>query len=176
MSVRAVVSGKVHDVLTNAGTAGALLSAMGITPDADDRVQPSPSTPLHSGDVSPTTSVDVVTRLTALTIPFRTITTFWPTMVPGTRRVLQTGAPGEGRATFAVTYVNGALSSRELIARWIEQPPVTEKVRSGPESMYGGTTEVPGASTTPRSDWPRGTTHRGGASRPRIPRCPSGPR
>ena len=51
VSVRAVVSGKVHDVLTNAGTAGALLSAMGITPDAFDRVQPSPSTPLHPGIV-----------------------------------------------------------------------------------------------------------------------------
>ena len=32
VSVRAVVAGKVHDVLTNARTAGELLSAMGITP------------------------------------------------------------------------------------------------------------------------------------------------
>ena len=31
------------------GDRGELLSAMGITPDADDRVQPSPSTPLHVG-------------------------------------------------------------------------------------------------------------------------------
>ena len=47
VSVRAVVLGKVHDVLTNAGTTGELLSAMGINADADDRVPPSPSTPLH---------------------------------------------------------------------------------------------------------------------------------
>src|SRR4029079_7149828 len=38
VTVRAVVSGKVHDVSTNADTAGALLTAMGIQPDADDRV------------------------------------------------------------------------------------------------------------------------------------------
>src|SRR5206468_12865483 len=49
MSVRAVVSGKVHDVSTNADTVGALLSAMGIEPDADDRVVPPPSTPLIPG-------------------------------------------------------------------------------------------------------------------------------
>ena len=50
VSVRAVVSGKVHDVSTNAGTAGALLKAMGISPDANDRVQPPLSTPLHVRD------------------------------------------------------------------------------------------------------------------------------
>ncbi|TMK12703.1 MAG: DUF348 domain-containing protein, partial [Actinobacteria bacterium] len=49
VSVRAVVSGKVHDVSTNASTVGALLSAMGIEPDADDRVAPPPSTPLQAG-------------------------------------------------------------------------------------------------------------------------------
>ena len=49
VAVRAVVMGKVHDVLTNAASAGELLSAMGITPDADDRVLPSPRTPLHDG-------------------------------------------------------------------------------------------------------------------------------
>jgi hypothetical protein len=44
-----VVMGKDHDVLTNATTVGQLLSAMGITPDRDDRVSPSPSAPLHDG-------------------------------------------------------------------------------------------------------------------------------
>ena len=49
VTVRAVVTGKVHDVSTNAETTGALLTAMGIQPDADDRVVPPPSTPLHDG-------------------------------------------------------------------------------------------------------------------------------
>ncbi len=144
VSVRAVVSGKVHDVSTNAGTAGALLSAMGITPDADDRVQPSLSTPLHDGSTVTFDRVEVLTRLEPVTIRHRVITTFSPEMVPGTRRVLEAGHDGEGRATYRVTLVNGVQTQKALIARWIERAPVPERVVSGPESMYGGSTDVPG--------------------------------
>jgi Lytic transglycolase/G5 domain/G5-linked-Ubiquitin-like domain len=144
VSVRAVVSGKVHDVSTNAGTTGALLSAMGITPDADDRVQPSLSTPLHDGSIVSFDRVEVLTRLEPVTIPYRVITTFSPSMVPGTQRVLTPGRDGDGRATYRVTLVNGVQTNKRLIARWIERAPVAERVVSGPESMYGGSTDVPG--------------------------------
>ena len=63
VSVRAVVLGKVRDVLTNAGSTGELLSAMGINADADDRVTPSPSTPLHSGATVAYDQVQVTTEL-----------------------------------------------------------------------------------------------------------------
>lgn len=145
VSVRAVVSGKVHDVLTNAGTAGALLSAMGIAPDADDRVQPPPSTPLHDGSVVLYDKVDVVTRLEPTTIPFRTITLYKDTMVPGTRHLVSQGRDGVGRATYRVTLVDGRVEGRQLIARWIERAPVPRKIMSGPASMYGGTVNVPGS-------------------------------
>jgi uncharacterized protein YabE (DUF348 family) len=149
VSVRAVVSGKVHDVLTNAGTAGELLSAMGITPDADDRVQPPPSTPLHPGAVVTYERVDVLTRLEATTVPFRTIVSFSDAMTPGTQRVQSHGRAGVGRATYQITMVNGRRASKQLIARWVEVTPRPERVVSGPESMYSGTTQVPG--TTGRS-------------------------
>ena len=146
VSVRAVVSGKVHDVLTNAGTAGELLSAMGITPDADDSVQPPPSTPLHEGSVITYNRVEVLTRLRATRIPFRTITSFSSAMVPGTRHVVSQGRSGVGRATYQITMVNGRRTSRRLIARWVEVAPRQQRVLSGPRSMYGGTTAVPGSS------------------------------
>jgi uncharacterized protein YabE (DUF348 family)/3D (Asp-Asp-Asp) domain-containing protein len=146
VSVRAVVSGKVHDVSTNADTAGELLSAMGITPDANDRVQPSPSTPLHDGSVIRFDQVDVLTRLEPQRLPFRTITTFDPSMVPGTQRVVQRGRSGVGRATYQVRFLDGLPVSRRLIARWVERAPVPERVISGPASMFAGSTEeVPGA-------------------------------
>jgi uncharacterized protein YabE (DUF348 family) len=144
VSVRAVVSGKVHDVLTNAGTAGALLSAMGITPDADDRVQPPPSTPLHEGSVVTYDQVEVLTRLQATTVPAPTLITYSSAMTPGTHRVLTRGRPGVGRATFQITRVNGRTASKQLIARWVEVAPKAARILSGPESMYGGTTQVPG--------------------------------
>src|SRR3954465_8323471 len=49
VTVRAVVTGKGPDASTTPETTGALLTAMGIQPDADDRVVPPPSTPLHDG-------------------------------------------------------------------------------------------------------------------------------
>lgn len=145
VSVQAVVSGKVHDVLTNADTVGALLSAMGITPDADDRVEPSPSTPLHDGSIVHVDRVEVLTRLQATKVPFRTLTTFKDTMTPGRSRVVSEGRPGVGRATYRIVVINGQVARRELIGRWIEQAPEPRRIVSGPESMYGGSTQVPGA-------------------------------
>jgi uncharacterized protein YabE (DUF348 family) len=145
VSVRAVVLGKVRDVLTNAGTAGELLSAMGIDADADDRVLPSPETPLHAGITVTYDRVETVTRVEAITIPFQVDTEFRSTMVPGTSRVVQQGSDGEAMGTFRLTTVNGEIVDRQLIGRWIESSPVTEQRISGPESMYEGTYDVPGS-------------------------------
>ncbi len=145
VSVQAVVSGKVHDVLTNADTVGALLTAMGITPDANDRVEPSPSTPLHDGSIVHVDRVEVLTRLEATTVPFHTLTTFKDTMTPGRSRLLSEGRDGVGRATYRITEINGEVTQRELIGRWVERAPEPRRIVSGPESMYGGTTRVPGA-------------------------------
>jgi uncharacterized protein YabE (DUF348 family) len=144
VTVQTVVSGKVHDVLTNADTAGDLLSAMGIEPDANDRVRPSLSTPLHPGLVLRYDRVSVVTRIEAVTIPHGIQTRFVASMVPGTVKVTRKGRDGTGRATFRVTMINGKPAERILIGRWIERAPVPEIRRSGPASMYGGSTEVPG--------------------------------
>ena len=69
-SVRVVVSGKVHDVVTNAGSVEELLSAMGIDPDADDRVVPAPTAPLPSGGQVFVDSVDVRLLTTTVPVPF----------------------------------------------------------------------------------------------------------
>jgi uncharacterized protein YabE (DUF348 family) len=141
-----VVLGKVRDVLTNAGTVGELLSAMGIKPDADDRVRPSPETPLHPGTTLRFDEVRVVTKLEAIRIAFDVHTEYTSRLTPGSPvEVLRKGRDGHGLGTFLVTSVNGEVASRQLIGRWIEREPVTERRLSPPQSMYGGTTDVPGA-------------------------------
>ncbi|MGZ8581564.1 MAG: ubiquitin-like domain-containing protein [Actinomycetota bacterium] len=146
VSAQVVVLGKVRDVLTNADTTGELLSAMGIQPDADDRVRPSPETPLHAGTAVTFDEVRVVTEMEAITIPFDVHTEYTPRMTPGTPvKVLEEGRDGRGIGTFLVTSVNGEIESRQLIGRWVEREPVTEMRLSPPQSMYGGTTDVPGA-------------------------------
>jgi uncharacterized protein YabE (DUF348 family) len=155
VSVRAVVLGKVRDVLTNADTTGELLSAMGIDADADDRVLPSPSTPLHAGTTVAFDRVETSTELEEITIPFDVRAEFRSTMEPGSFRVLQEGRAGLALGTYRVTVVNGVEQDRQLIGRWIERAPVDERRISGPESMYEGTYDVPGS---------RGSTQSGIAS------------
>lgn len=146
VSAQVAVLGKVRDVLTNADTTGELLSAMGIQPDADDRVRPSPETPLHAGTTVTFDEVRVVTEMEAITIPYDVRTEYTSRMTPGTPvKVLEEGRDGRGIGTFLVTSVNGEIESRQLIGRWIEREPVTELRLSPPHSMYGGTTDVPGA-------------------------------
>ncbi len=60
VSIRAVVMGKVHDVFETAVTAGELLSAMGITADARDRVPPPPHPRSTTGSESGSSNYAVV--------------------------------------------------------------------------------------------------------------------
>jgi uncharacterized protein YabE (DUF348 family) len=144
--VQAVVLGKVRDILTNAGTTGELLSAMGIRPDADDRVLPSLQTPLHADATVHFDEVSTDTRIEAITIPHDVEVEFTTRKLPGSPvEILERGRDGRGIGTFLVTRVNGEIESRRLIGRWIEREPVTERRLSPPESMYAGTTDVPGA-------------------------------
>ena len=74
---------------------------MGINADADDRVTPSPSTPLHSGATVAYDQVQVTTELEDETIPFDVQTRFTPSMVPGNVKVLQKGQDGRAVGTYA---------------------------------------------------------------------------
>jgi uncharacterized protein YabE (DUF348 family) len=134
VSVRAVVAGKVHDVLTNASTAGELLSAMGITPDAHDRVRPSPSTPLHVGATVVFDRVEILTRSFSRSIPYGTHTT-WTTSLPvGATRVVSAGMAGISFVTERVVVVNGRVESTNVASVRVIRPPVDALRLSGPAS------------------------------------------
>jgi uncharacterized protein YabE (DUF348 family) len=148
VSVQAVVSGKVHDVLTNASTAGELLSAMGIQSDADDRVEPPPSTPLHGGEVLRYDRVDVLTQTVTAPIPSGVRTAYSHDLVPGVVRVVDAGSDGLRADTLRLTLVNGVQVSRERVATDVIEPATPETRISGPYSMYGGTIAEPGTGAT----------------------------
>ena len=152
VSVQVVVTGKVHDVLTNAGTAGELLSAMGIQPDADDRVAPSPSTPLLGGLTVQFVQVRTMTRVERVPIPFRTITTLSSSVAPGTTVVVRAGVPGERIVASRVTLVNGQVLARTEIAGWVSRAPVAERRVLGPAPATGGTLVAPHGTHSQRGD------------------------
>jgi len=134
VSVRAVVAGKVHDVLTNARTAGELLSAMGITPGVHDRVRPSSSTPLHVGSTIVFDRVQILKRKLVRSIPFST-RTLWTTGLPiGRVDVVSAGAAGLAFVTERVVVVNGRVTSKTISEERVMRPPIDRVRRSGPAS------------------------------------------
>jgi resuscitation-promoting factor RpfB len=148
LSVRAVVSGKVHDVSTNANTVGVLLSAMGIEPDADDRVVPPPSTPLLSGITVRYDRVEVTDVRQFHVLPYGVHTEYTSRMVPGTSAVLHQGVPGVVDQTLRLTLLNGRVEQRELLSRTVYLRPQSEERLSAPWSMYDGTLTEPGTGAT----------------------------
>ena len=153
VAVRAVVMGKVHDVLTNAATAGELLSAMGITPDADDRVQPSPSTPLHVGSRIRFDQVRVFTKNVDAPIPFTTGTTTSTRLDPGAIRVVQSGVDGVLRTTYRVKVVNGRIVGRMVLDRHVMQEAVPERRVVGATSGGGGSGSQVGEASWYDTPW-----------------------
>jgi uncharacterized protein YabE (DUF348 family) len=142
--VRVVVSGKVHDVTSNAGTAGELLSAMGIRTDADDRVSPSPGTPLSLVGELRVDEVEVSVRVVRSVVPHDVRAEISAALVPGTVRVLQRGVDGERVTTQLVTTLNGEIVERLVIASWLTQARVDERRLVGPAPAGGGSVVGPG--------------------------------
>jgi uncharacterized protein YabE (DUF348 family) len=134
VSVRAVVAGKVHDVLTNARTAGELLSAMGIVPDVDDRVLPPPSTPLQVGT---TVSFDRVSELTTThlrSIPYAVRTMWTSELAPGEVRIISPGSAGLVYLTEGLVWVNGRVETRGVVGEHVLRPARAEIRLAGPMS------------------------------------------
>ncbi len=114
---RVVVKGKEHDVLTNARSVGALLSAMGIRPDPSDRVRPSLQTPLHDDSLVRYVDIDVRTARVVRTIPTNTVTSYTDDLPPGQVEIVSDGAPGSLLEVYEVKVVDGAVLRRTLLRR-----------------------------------------------------------
>lgn len=165
VDARVVVKGKEHDVLTNATTVRELLSAMGITPDGNDRVQPSPSTPLHQDLLIRFAKVRIVTRTETVVVPFTTFTTYSSRLDPGAVRIVRAGVPGSMLETFRVRIVNGKAASKTLLSRRVVTSAVAARrvvgrSRPQPGSQTGEASwyDAPGTGLTAASPWlPFGT-------------------
>ena len=148
VTVRAVVSGKVHDVSTNAGTTGALLTAMGIQPDADDRVDPPPSTPLHDGMTVRYSKVSTFLHRAVVPIAPPVYTEYTSSMTPGNVDILQAGVPGSRETTLRIRRVDGRVVSTRTVGSQVLVQPVAEHRLSAPYSMYDGVLTEPGTGAT----------------------------
>jgi uncharacterized protein YabE (DUF348 family) len=166
VAVTVVVLGKDHEVVTNAVTVRELLSAMGIEPDGDDRVRPSPGTPLHDGmDVS-YARISVRVRDVRVPVPFTTHTVYSDELEPGEVRVTRQGVNGLMIETFRVRVVNGEVVRRVVLARRVLTEAVSQRRLLGRDETVHGTqvgeasyyTFAPGDGLTAAHPWlPFGT-------------------
>ncbi|HET8526739.1 MAG TPA: ubiquitin-like domain-containing protein [Actinomycetota bacterium] len=124
VTARVVVQGKDHDVVTNAGTVRELLSAMGIAPDRDDRVLPSPKTPLHDEMRVRYDGIAFPVREVRVPIPHTTYTTYTDTLDPGEIRIVRQGEDGVMLERTRVKVVNGQVVGSQVLSRTV----VTEAV------------------------------------------------
>lgn len=148
VAVRAVVFGKVHDVLTNAVSTGSLLSAMGIQAGASDRVAPSPDTPLHDGATVRVDRIETVVRRVVTPISHGVTTTYHADMVPGNVRVVREGRDGLEEQRVRLTILNGEEAARDVLWSRVVRHPSDEIRESAPYSMYDGTRTEPGTGAT----------------------------
>ncbi|MGQ0670132.1 MAG: ubiquitin-like domain-containing protein [Actinomycetota bacterium] len=131
VDARVVVKGKEHDVLTNATTVRELLSAMGITPDDDDRVQPSPSTPLHAGQLIRYVDIELRTRRVQVTIPFATDVIYTDALEPGEVDFLRAGSTGTMIRTYEIKIVDGKVVAKKLVSQRVTRAPISARRRAG---------------------------------------------
>jgi uncharacterized protein YabE (DUF348 family) len=148
-----VVLGKDHDVLTNAATVGELLSAMGIEPDRNDRVLPSPRAPLHHDDVVRVVSIEYRTRVVDVPIPFTTHTTYTDDLRPGQKRVTEQGRNGVMEETYRVKIVDGEIASRHLLDRSVVQTAVAEEREVGRRDLDTERTSTDGGTQVGEASW-----------------------
>jgi hypothetical protein len=114
-----VVKGKDHDVITNAGTVRELLSAMGITPDRDDRVLPSPRAPLQEGTRVRFDQIAIRTRDVRIPIPYTTYTRYSGELDPGEVRLDRAGVDGLMVERTRIEYVNGKVVATVVLSRTV---------------------------------------------------------
>jgi uncharacterized protein YabE (DUF348 family) len=133
-----VVMGKDHDVLTNAATVGELLSAMGIAPDRNDRVRPSPSAPLSRTRTIRFDAIDVRVRDLRVAIPYTTFTEYTDDLRPGQSQIVRQGVDGLMLERYRVRVVNGEVVRRDLLTRRVLREAVAAGRLVGHEDRIAG--------------------------------------
>ncbi len=139
VSASVVVKGKDHDVMTNAGTVRELLSAMGIARDGNDRVRPSPRTPLHDGLRIRYDEIRSVTRDVRLPVPYTTYSRYTDELEPGEIRLISPGVDGLMVERTRITFVNGRAVKRVVLSRTVLEEAIAAERLVGREHATQGT-------------------------------------
>ncbi len=139
---------------------------MGIARDGNDRVRPSPRTPLHDGLRIRFDEVRFVTRDVRLPVPYTTYSRYTDELEPGEIRLIRAGVDGLMVERTRIRFVNGRAVKRVVLSRTVLEEAVaaqrlvgrehaTQGTQVGEASWYGF---APGSGLTAAHPWlPFGT-------------------
>ncbi|MEI2827152.1 MAG: ubiquitin-like domain-containing protein [Dermatophilaceae bacterium] len=126
-AVTVAVDGATRSESTSAATVGDLLSALGITLGALDRVSPAADTAITEGLAIAVARVEQRTTTAKETVAFATTRKDDATLAKGQTKVATQGVAGEKVVTYTETWVNGALESKNATETKVTKP-ATDKV------------------------------------------------
>jgi uncharacterized protein YabE (DUF348 family) len=107
--------GKTERVITNAPTAGEVVSELGISLGQRDRIEPGPATAPGRGTRIRVVRVGLRTEIDEVVVPFRTIVRRDRTLEYGLRRVASVGRSGVRRDRYLSKYVDGRRVGRRVL-------------------------------------------------------------
>jgi len=152
-AVTVTADGQTTALESTLATVADLLSARGITVDADDRLSPAPDTALTEGLNVVVQHVTVTTTISTADIAFKTIKTKDVTLDKGTTKNKAEGKVGIRTQTFQVVTVDGTEESRQTIKDEVTAQPVDAEVLVGAKVTTNTSTanSAPAATTSTTS-------------------------
>jgi uncharacterized protein YabE (DUF348 family) len=130
-TVQLLDGGTVRRVASNGLTVQDLLTEQHVALKGSDSLSPAPTAPLVTGGVVRITRVVGRQLVDTVPVPFSVKRKPNSRMWQGDTRVISPGRVGVLRRTFALTYVNGKLSTKRLLTTVQTAAPVTEVLEYG---------------------------------------------
>jgi resuscitation-promoting factor RpfB len=143
-TVTVIGDGKTRTVTTTDATVGQLLTDLGITVGASDRLSVAASSAPHDGARIVLQRVRKGTVVVRQAIPFQTTKHDDPTALVGTTTVVTPGKTGLATVTYAVVYLDGKVIGKTALSRKVVRQPVNqvEKVGTKAAPTTGTTTPI----------------------------------
>jgi hypothetical protein len=111
---------------------------MGIAPDRNDRVRPSPSAPLSPNRTIRFDSIDYRIREARVPIPYTTFTEYTDDLRAGQARIVRPGVDGVLLERYRLKIVNGEVVVRDLLMRRVLQEAVAANRLVGRDAQIHG--------------------------------------
>ncbi len=112
-------------------TVGDALQNAGVTFSHDDRIVPTPNTPLTAGQRIVIHRVRFVTQTERQAVPFEFVFKMSRDVPPGHITRGRAGQPGVLARTFRVSYLDGKMTSRRQISKDLTVPPTPQETLGG---------------------------------------------